>query len=106
MGLPMELDGQTADWFDRNGEGENDHYTQPGIFYRDVLNAADKKSLVSNIAGAMSGISGPRRGDIINRQLCHFFRADIGLGRAGALALNVNVEDAMQGVRHKEPVGA
>jgi len=90
-----QLDSTVADWFDRNAEGENDHYSQPGVFYRDVLNAQDKKNLVSNIAGAMSGISGPKKGEIINRQLCHFFRADIGLGMAVAQALGVNPEEAM-----------
>jgi catalase len=105
-GVPLELDGHPAGWYDRNAPGENDHYTQPGIFYREVLSPEDKKSLVHNIAGAMSGIAGPKRGDIVNRQLCHFFRADIGLGMAVAQALGVNVEDAMQGVQHKEPVGA
>ena len=69
-----------ADWYDRNAPGENDHYTQPGIFYRDVLSDEDKKNLVSNIVGAMSGIGGPKKDEIINRQLCHFFRADIGSG--------------------------
>jgi len=103
-GLPLELDSHIADWYSRNGEGENDHYTQPGIFYREVLTTQDKKNLVSNIAGAMSGIAGPKRGEIINRQLCHFFRADIGLGMAVAQALGINAEDAMKGVKHQAPV--
>ncbi len=54
----------------------------------------------------MSGIAGPKRGEIINRQLCHFFRADIGLWMAVATALGVNVESAMQQVQHKpQPAG-
>ena len=57
MFLRIELDTNIADWYGRNGEGENDHYTQPGIFYREVLSDYDKKALVSNIIGAMSGIS-------------------------------------------------
>jgi catalase len=104
QGVPLELDGQPAGWYDRNGPGENDHYTQPGIFYREVLSPEDKKSLVTNITGAMNGISGPKRGEIINRQLCHFFRADIGLGMAVATAMGISVEDAMKGVQHKESV--
>jgi catalase len=90
-----ELDSNIAGWFDRNGEGENDHYTQPGIFYRNVLSAQDKKNLVSNLTGAMKGITGPKKAEIINRQLCHFFRADIGLGMAVAQGLGVNVEEVM-----------
>ncbi|MGB3228679.1 MAG: catalase, partial [Saprospiraceae bacterium] len=77
----MNLDSNIADWFDRN-ENDNDHYTQPGNLFRDVLNDQDKKNLINNIVGAMSGISGPKKDEIINRQLCHFFRADIKLGMA------------------------
>lgn len=99
-GLPTELDSNIADWYDRNGQGENDHYSQPGIFWREVLSPGDKKTLVSNIVGAMNGITGPKRGDIILRQLCHFFRADIGLGMAIAQGLGINVEDAMKGYNH------
>jgi len=43
----------------------------------------------------MKGISGPKRLDIINRQLCHFFRADMQLGMAIAKALEINVDAAM-----------
>ncbi|MDI9320307.1 MAG: catalase [Phycisphaerales bacterium] len=92
---PMELDSNIADWYSRNAEGENDHYTQPGIFYRETLSAQDKKNLINNIVGAMSGISGPKRADIINRQLCHFFRADIGLGMSIAQGLGVTVDESV-----------
>lgn len=91
----QQLESSIAGWFDRNAEGENDHYSQPGIFYREVLSAEDKKSLVANISGALNGVSGPKRGEIINRQLCHFFRADIGLGMAVAQALGINPDEAM-----------
>lgn len=98
----MVLDTLVADWYDRNGEGENDHYTQPGIFWREVLSDQDKKNLVSNIVGAMKGIDGPKKGEIINRQLCHFFRADIGLGMAIAQGLGVDVEQSMPKQHNKE----
>jgi catalase len=91
-----ELDSNVADWFSRNGEGENDHYSQPGIFWREVLNEQDKKNLVNNIVGAMRGIDGPKRADIINRQLCHFFRADIGLGMAIAKGLGLDAASLQQ----------
>lgn len=99
---PVTLDTLTADWYDRNGEGENDHYTQPGIFWREVLNAEDKKNLVNNIVGAMKGIDGPKKGEIINRQLCHFFRADISLGMAIARGLGVDVDQVMPKEHNKE----
>jgi catalase len=88
-------DSNVIDWYDRNTEGENDHYTQPGIFYRQVLNEQDRKNLVNNIVGAMNGISGPKRAEIINRQLCHFFRADIGLGMAIAQGLGIALDTLM-----------
>ena len=88
----MNLDSNIANWFDRN-ENDNDHYTQPGNLFRDVLNDQDKKNLINNIVGAMSGISGPKKDEIINRQLCHFFRADIKLGMAIANGLNVSIDE-------------
>ena len=91
-----ELDTVMADWYSRNADGENDHYTQPGIFYREVLSQTDKVNLVNTIVGAMSGISGPKKNEIINRQLCHFFRADIGLGMAIAKGLGLDMESLQQ----------
>ncbi len=88
----MELENTTANWFDRN-ENDNDHYTQPGSLYRDVLSAEDKKNLINNIVGAMKGISGEKKDLIVNRQLCHFFRADIQLGMAIAQGLGVTIEN-------------
>ena len=90
---PMQLDSLVADWFDRNGPNDNDHFTQPGILYRKVLNDEQKKNTVSNIIGAMSGICGPKKDEIINRQLCHFFRADIGLGMAIAQGLGITIDE-------------
>jgi catalase len=104
--VPPPTEGeQILGWFSRNGEGENDHYSQPGNFYRQVLNDYDKKALVKNITGAMSGIAGPKKDEIVNRQLCHFFRADIGLGMAIATALGVNPETAMP-KQHSEKLKA
>lgn len=90
-----ESGSAVTDWFNRNAEGENDHFSQPGIFYREVLNAEEKAHLVQNLIGGLSGVSGPKKEEILNRQLCHFFRADIGLGMAVAKGLGINVEDAM-----------
>lgn len=91
-GAPLELDSNIGAWYDRNGPGENDHFSQPGIFYRNVLSENDKKNLVHNIVASMSGINGPKKDEIINRQLCHFFRADIGLGMAIAAGLGVSID--------------
>lgn len=93
-GIPQQLDSNVAGWFDRNAAGENDHYAQPGIFYRNVLSEEDKKNLVHNVVSSMKGIAGPKKEEIINRQLCHFFRADIGLGMAIAAGLGVKLDPA------------
>jgi len=87
----MQLDSNTADWFDRN-EHDDDHYTQPGNLYRIAMNVQDRKNLVSNIVSSMSGITGEKKSEIINRQLCHFFRADSQLGLEVAKGLGVTIE--------------
>lgn len=89
----FELNSLVADWYDRNGPGENDHYTQPGNLFR-LLSPQDKQNTVHNIVGSMSGITGPKTNEIIQRQLCHFFRADIQLGMAIAKGLGVEVDMA------------
>ncbi|MFD0764600.1 catalase [Mucilaginibacter lutimaris] len=84
-----------ADSFDRNAEGENDHYTQPGNFFREVLSQEDKKQLIRNIAESMRQIDGPKKEEIINRQFCHFFRADFNLGMGVVNELGVDPESVM-----------
>ncbi|WP_306568140.1 catalase [Flavobacterium lindanitolerans] len=88
------LESNVAGWYDRNAEGENDHYTQPGNLFR-LLEPEQQKNLISNVVGAMSGIEGPKRMEIINRQLCHWFRADPRLGMGIAQGLGVEVDPAM-----------
>ena len=90
-----QLDSALADHYNRNAPGEDDHYTQPGNLYRDVMDAEKKKLLVDNIVFEMSGIDGPKKNEIINRQLCHWFRADINLGMQVAKGLGVDMEAAM-----------
>ena len=84
-----------ADWYDRNAEGENDHYTQPGNLYR-LMSEQAKHDLIKNIAKSMSGIESPKKELIVNRQLCHWFRADIGLGMAVAKGLQLDLSEAME----------
>lgn len=89
-----DLDSNRADWYDRNAEGENDHYTQPGNLFR-LMDDQAKQNTISNIVGAMSGISGPMKDKIVNLQLCHWFRADVNLGMGIAKGLGVNIDPAM-----------
>ena len=90
-----DLGTSIADWYDRNAEGENDHYTQPGNLYR-LMNEEQKQHLINNIVGAMSGIDGPKKEQIVNRQLCHWFRADINLGMAVAKGLALDLSETMK----------
>ncbi|GAC1312413.1 MAG: catalase [Mucilaginibacter sp.] len=90
-----DLGTGVADWYDRNAEGENDHYTQPGNLYR-LMSDQAKHDLIKNITNSMSGIDGPKRELIVNRQLCHWFRADIGLGMAIAKGLELDLDEAMK----------
>jgi len=99
--LPMEMESNTADWFDRNGPGDHDHFTQPGLLFTKAMNDYDRHNLVSNIVGAMSGISGPKKDLIINRQLCHFFRANVNLGTAIAKGLGVDIETVLGSMKHE-----
>jgi catalase len=43
----------------------------------------------------MEGIDGPKKDEIINRQLCHFFRANIELGIKVASGLNISIDANM-----------
>jgi len=88
----MQLESNIADWFYRN-ENDDDHYTQPGDLYRKAMNDQDRKNLASNIISSMSSIVGEKKNEIINRQLCHFFRVDIQLGMALAKGLEVTIDE-------------
>ena len=98
---PIQLDSTLADWYDRNGPNDNDHYTQPGLLFTKAMNDYDRHNLVSNIVESMSGIEGPKKDLIINRQLCHFFRANPNLGTAVAKGLNVDLDAVMNGMKHE-----
>ncbi|KQR95019.1 catalase [Chryseobacterium sp. Leaf180] len=89
-----ELDSTHVANFNRN-ENDDDHYTQPGLLYTKAMNQQDRDNLVKNIIDSMSGIDGPKKDEIINRQLCYFFRANIELGMKVASGLNVNLDANM-----------
>jgi catalase len=99
---PIQLDSTLADWYDRNGPNDNDHYTQPGLLFTKAMNDYDRHNLVSNIVESMSGIEGPKKDLIVNRQLCHFFRANPNLGTAVAKGLNVDLDEVMRAMKHEQ----
>ncbi len=90
--LEIGLESNIADWFDRNAD-DNDHYTQPGVLYREVMDEQDRKNLADNIIISMKEITGVKKDEIIKRQLCHFFRADAHLGMKIAEGLGVNIDE-------------
>jgi len=71
---------------------DNDYYTQPGDLFRKVMNDSQRNNTVNNIVVSMSGISGPKRDEIIQRQLDIFFMADKELALAVAKGLNVKAK--------------
>lgn len=86
----MPMESTVADWFDRN-ENDDDHFTQPGILFSKVMNDQERKNTVSNIVSTMKDICGEKKDEIINRQLCHFFRADSQLGMAVSKGLGITI---------------
>lgn len=92
--LEYDLDSTNVAHFNRN-ENDDDHYTQPGLLFTKAMNQEQREHLIQNIVTSMRGISGPKKDEIINRQLCHFFRANIELGMKIAMGLQVNIDGNM-----------
>ena len=65
---------------------DNDYYSHAGALFR-LMSNEQKALLISNIAGAMAGVSD----DVIQRQLQYFFMADPAYGEGIAKALGVNL---------------
>ena len=83
----MQLDSDVADYYDRN-LNDDDHYTQPGDLFRKVMTEEQRQHTVENIIGSMSGINGPKRDEIIQRQLAHFYKVDNELAMSIAQGLD------------------
>lgn len=54
-----------------------------------------KLNIISNIVGAMNGISGIKKDEIVNRQLCHWFRDDAQLGMRISKGLGVEIDPSL-----------
>jgi catalase len=63
---------------------DHDYFSQAGALFR-LMNPAQQALLISNIAGAMAGVSS----EVVQRQLQHFFKADPAYGQGIADALGV-----------------
>lgn len=84
-----KLDSDIADIYNRN-ENDDDHYTQPGDLFRKVMNDSQRKNTITNLINGMSGISGEKRSEIIQRQLLLFYKVDKDLALGIAKGLNFN----------------
>jgi catalase len=85
---PMKLDSNITDTYNRN-ENDDDFYTQPGILFRKVMNDREKQNTINNLVSALKGITGPKRKEIIIRQLGHFYKADKELALSVAKGLGI-----------------
>ena len=61
------------------------------------MSKSEQDNTINNTIGAMSGITGPKRDVIINRQLCHWFRMDDEFGSRVAKGLGVDINAVMSG---------
>lgn len=85
--FPVEGDGYRYD----HREG-NDDYTQPGNLFR-LMTEDQQQRLISNLAGAMSGVSK----EIQLKQICHFYRADPAYGEGVAKGLGIDPSEIEAG---------
>jgi catalase len=83
----FKLDSDVADSYDRNAN-DDDYFSQPGDLFRKVMTETERNNTISNIVGAMSGISGPKKKEIIKRQLDLFQKVDKNLATKIAKGLN------------------
>ena len=84
----FKLDSDIADTYDRN-QNDDDHYTQPGILFRKVMTDQEKQNTINNLVGALSGVTGPKKDEILTRQLNHFSKADKELALEIAKGLGI-----------------
>jgi catalase len=89
---PLSINSNFADWYDRNCEGENDHFSQPGRLFQ-IMTPEERQNTIDNIVDAMSGIHGPLKEEIVTRQLFLWYRVDPLLGMGIAKGLKVEFED-------------
>ncbi len=86
---PFELDSNVADSYDRN-ENDDDHFSQPGALFRKVMTNQERQNTINNFVSSMKGITGPKRVEIIQTQLSHFYKADKELAEMVAKGLGID----------------
>ncbi len=86
--IPVKIHGNGDRYNHREG---NDDYTQPGNLFR-LLSAEEKKRLIGNIVGSMTGI--PAR--IQMKQIEHFYKADPAYGKGVADGLGLSLDEVLK----------
>jgi|GEM_PF-3151166 len=72
-------------------ENDDDHYSQLVMQFDKVMTEQEQQNTINNTVGSKNGISGPKRDEIVNHQLCHWFRASEKLGRGATMGLGADV---------------
>jgi len=62
----FKLDSDIANTYDRN-ENDDDHFTQPGNLFRKVMTEEQRKNTITNLVGAMNGVTGKKRDEIASK---------------------------------------
>jgi len=88
----MALESEMADTYDRN-KNDDDYYTQPGVLFRKVMTEAERENTIHNLIGALKGVKGPQKKEILMRQLNHFHKADKELAGKVAKGLGIKFPD-------------
>ncbi|HUW93599.1 MAG TPA: catalase [Bacteroidales bacterium] len=84
----MALESNMANTYDRN-KNDDDYYTQPGTLFRKVMTEEEKQNTINNFIGALKGVKGPKKREILTRQLNHFYKADKELAMSVAKGLGI-----------------
>jgi catalase len=87
----LKLDANLAAYYDRN-DNDDDHYSQPGVLFRKVMTDKEKENTVKNLVCSLKDVSGPKKKEIIMRQLGHFHKADKDLALRVAKGLGIKYE--------------
>lgn len=87
----MKLDSALADTWDRN-ENDDDHYSQPATLFRKVMTDEQRRNTVSNFVGSLKGVTGPKKKEILTRQLDHFRKVDKELAMEISKGLGIKHE--------------
>ncbi|MFP4527776.1 MAG: catalase [Candidatus Kapaibacterium sp.] len=89
--ISEDIDSKMADYFNRNKD-DDDHFTQPGLLFRKVMNDDQRRNTIDNFVSSMKNISGPKKDEIILTQLGHFFKADEELAHEVAKKLGIKFD--------------